>query len=114
MIEISRGTDLERKVWKFHAAWNNGYGSTPEPIAVRLLYYGEETRLSRRHKWRGEFWDSSDERRYHSKIERPKDVPADVLEDVLRAIRETPVKVFAGFFHADCLLHTAIPGKDKP
>lgn len=115
MIEVSRGTDLERKVWKFSFQWSSGYSSNgPRPISVRLVYYGEETRPSRRHKWRGEFWDSDDERRYHSKIERPKEVPADVLEEVVRAIRETPVEVFAGFFRTERLLHTVTPGRSKP
>ncbi len=115
MIEISRGTDLERKVWKFHAAWDGGYSSKgPLPLSLRLVYYGEETRASTRHKRRGEFWDVGDERRYHSKIERPKSIPADVLADALRVVRETPVEVYVGFYSRDCLLHTMKPGRGEP
>lgn len=98
MIEISRGTALERKVWRFHCSWDSGYGSTPKPILIRLFYYGEETRPTKRHKWRGKFWDSNNERSYHSVLKRPTSIPPDVAADVHRAIWETPAKVFAGFF----------------
>jgi len=112
MIEIVRGTNLDRKVWRFNAIWESSFLDTS--IKVRLLYYGEETRASTRHKWRGDFWDHSDERRYHSKITRPTEIPVDVLADVFRAIREIPVDVYVGFFSADCLLHTQKSGKGGP
>lgn len=43
MIEISRGTALERKVWRFHCSWDSGYGSTPKPILMGIIYFSPLT-----------------------------------------------------------------------
>ena len=114
MIEGSRGTALERKVWKFNCKWDDGYWRESCPISARLVYYGEETRATSRHKWRGEFWDSDDERRYHSRLKRPTEIPPDVLAEVIKRIREVPVEVYMGRFNAESLIATIKPGKGKP
>lgn len=109
MIEISRGTALERKVWRFHCSWDSGYGSTTAPIFIRLFYYGEETRPTKRHKWNGKFWRFSNYLSDRVALKRPTSIPPDVAADVHRAIRETPAKVFAGFIEDVDLIHTITP-----
>lgn len=68
----SDNTDTFRRLWRFTTD-NLGLN------VLRLVYYSEQHRDSKRHKWRGKFWDYNDERRYHSELERPVVIPPKVI-----------------------------------
>ena len=97
-IEITRGTPLERQVWLFTTA-NLGN------FALRLIRYTEETRPSKRHKWRGDFWSYMDERKYHSKLDRPKHIPQSVLYDAREelASRSRSAPIYVGWIDSGSL-----------
>ena len=78
VIEVERiGPDgLSRQVWRFHLT--AGFGS--QPNVLRVEYYGQEQRASRRHKWivrHATRYTSFDDRPYNSGI-AAKDVPLPV------------------------------------
>lgn len=75
VIEVERIEPdcLSRQVWRFHAT--TGYGS--QPNILRVEYYGQEQRATKRHKWvslPATRYTSFDDRRYNSGI-AAKDVP---------------------------------------
>ena len=86
-ISEPRKPDLERKAWTFRV-----YAG-----AIVLSKYAEETRETRRHKFQGPCWDSSDERHYHSKLDRPTHIPRDVIEDAILAATCQPYSVYIGW-----------------
>lgn len=76
-----------------------------------LKFYGEQTRETRRHKFTGPFWDSTDERKYHSKLERPTQIPEDVVtEAIAAAVKSASANsliLAVGFENHKCAIGTA-------
>jgi hypothetical protein len=87
-------TALSRDLYVFDFNTTHGF---------RLVSYHQQTRASNRHKWTGPFWDSSDERDYHSKLKRPTTIPAHVIEDARRELNSAIYKlpIFIGWWNAD-------------
>lgn len=87
---------LKRKAWTFNV-W---------PDKIILERYAEEERQTTRHKWRGDYWEASDERFYNSKIKRPENVPDDVLRDALeenlRQFKARKLKVYIARTREEC------------
>lgn len=80
-----------RESWEFDTGYQHG---------LRLTMYAIQTRQSNRHKWKGKFWDSSDERSYHSALERPSTIPDDVIIEAREKFVEEMMKVpvYIGWF----------------
>lgn len=95
-ITVERQSDdgLKRIVWIFSSV--GGFG-------LRLWFYGEQERLTKRHAWRGPFWDASDERRYHSKLDRPTCIPDDIALEALRLRALRPVDFYIGWTNHESL-----------
>ena len=77
-MDIVRGTDLERKLWRFTPSYD--YEGRP---SLRLCSYHEQTRKSKRHKFSGSQWSYADERKYCSSLYRPTEIPPDVLAEAV-------------------------------
>jgi len=84
---------LSRKLWEF-----NVWGSY-----LVLTFYAEQTRKTKRHGWKGDFWSSSDERHYHSRLDRPTEIPVWVYEAALKGVSFT---VAIGWSHSDHVVAT--------
>lgn len=91
-IEIERidpEDKFRRRAWFFE--WNEYHRG------VCLTSYHEQTRQSNRHKWQGEHWTNFDERSYVSKLPRPVEIPADVMDElyveITRRVIATPVYI---------------------
>lgn len=72
-VEIPNADDpLQREVWCFRSDTSN----------LILTSYKRQSRQSNRHKWKGDIWNSFDERRYASgsNLPRPTEIPAHVVE----------------------------------
>jgi len=87
---------LSCEVWRF-------YGNIDLMV---LEFYGQQTRASTRHKWVGPFWDRSDERRYHSRLDRPEHIPDWVMQDALQQRAAQDVKFYIGFTNQECYFCT--------
>lgn len=63
---------LQREVWVFRS----------DSCNMILDTYARQSRQSNRHKWKGDLWNSFDERRYSggSNLPRPTEIPAEVIE----------------------------------
>lgn len=88
-IEVSRENQdrLSRKFWVFD------YDS----VQLRLLSYHEQERATTRHKFKGPKWDYMDERPYYSKLDRPTEIPADILAEAKASILDHPIAVHIGW-----------------
>lgn len=97
MIVVERHAEDFKSVrmWEFRAS--GGY----DGVYLTLTRYMEGTRPTRRHKLKGEMWDSSDERSYHSKLPRPTSIPDDVIAE---AMTQLQVKVSIGWTREDCVV----------
>jgi hypothetical protein len=62
---------LSRELWVFDG----------RPDGLVLMAVHEQTRQSRRHKFKGPFWDVMDERSYHSALVRPTTIPQSVMDE---------------------------------
>jgi hypothetical protein len=94
-VEIHTGP-LSRKMWRFDVS---------RLSSLRLTFYTEQTQETKRHKWRGPFWDFIDERGYNSKLKRPTRIPPEVITQARAKLAEL-VKigdVYIGWFHEDHL-----------
>lgn len=89
-VEHVEPDGLSRQVWRFHSI--TGFGS--QPNFLRVEYYGQEKRASKRHKWvqrEATRYTSFDPRSYNSGI-KAEDVPLpdyvakDALERYMRSI----------------------------
>jgi hypothetical protein len=94
-IEVTHNeTELSRDFYRFY--WSEGNG-------FRFTFFSTQTRATKRHKWTGPFWDSDDERGYHSKLPRPADISPEVLRlaMVLASEQVMASKVFIGWYNVD-------------
>jgi hypothetical protein len=82
-IRVERGEKLERELWIFAVA-----ASMLGSLGLRLISYHQQARETTRHKWKGHMWDQTDERRYHSKLDRPTHIPPDVLHEARTQLAE--------------------------
>lgn len=80
-MDIIRGSDLERKLWRFTPIYDY-LGQ----LSLRLCSYHEQTRLTKRHKFAGKQWSCMDERTYCSALSRPTEIPPDVLTEVVEKL----------------------------
>jgi hypothetical protein len=87
MIRVERQSadGLSARVWEF----------SPSLGYLRLTFYMEGHRPTARHKFRGDSWNSTDERSYASPLKRPTSIPRDVAEEALRQV--PPPKVTIGW-----------------
>jgi hypothetical protein len=74
--EMRSADGLARKVWEFDLRGQ----------FLVLTRYAEETRQSKRHKWRGPQWLSHDERSYCSALSRPTAIPDWVVKKAVRSL----------------------------
>ena len=104
-MEVSRWLDderLSREHWVF---------SIHGGALVLTKYFRKQTRKTRRHGFKGDFWSSLEERRYHSKLERPTDIPDWVIEE---AISQIKISVHIGWSSRQHLLKTvSVEAKTK-
>ena len=72
-------------------------------LGARLVFYAKQSRATSRHKWVGPFWDSSDERSYHSALPRPGDIPTRVMvelrAELIKQIDKMPL--YIGWWNKD-------------
>jgi len=92
-VEDLSDDGLSRKLWQ-----SNLWGAY-----LVLTKYAEETRKTKRHGWEGDFWSGSDERRYHSRLDRPTELPVWVYEAALKGV---DFKVAIGWSHPDHVVAT--------
>lgn len=94
--------NLSQQVWQFDISLNRG------SLAVILVWYGTMRRSTPRGTFRSaekqELWDRFDERRHHSGLPRPTDIPQDVLDELRELIRSLSLHVYVGWYNADFLL----------
>ncbi|AHJ10770.1 hypothetical protein P106B_87 [Rhizobium phage vB_RglS_P106B] len=88
---------LSRDLWVFDYSETYGF---------RLVEYRQEKRQTTRHKWVAEKWDSMDERRYNSALDRPTAIPENVLLwarlEMIKRIKEADV--YIGWFNEESKL----------
>lgn len=98
-IVVQRVSDdgMSRKAWTFRSS-EGVIGP-----ALILIRYSEDKRPTKRHKWSGLFWDSSDERKYNSKLPRPLLIPDDVIAEALEKRAQMHVKIYIGWYNHDAL-----------
>lgn len=80
---------LSRELWEFKI--ETGY--------IKLEAFYIQSRPSTRHKFKGQKWDSMDERRYNSALSRPLSIPENVLLDAKKAWADAigSVPIFIGW-----------------
>lgn len=95
--------NLSQQVWQFDVELDWG-GS----FRVVLVWYGIMRRSTPRGAFRSaqnrERWDRSEERRHHSGLPRPTDIPQDVLDELRELIRSLSLRVHIGWHNNECLL----------
>lgn len=106
MIEVVRKSDngLEAEIWRFDSfrGW------------FVLREYMRGSRETTRHKFRGPKWDSSDERRPNSQLERPTEIPADVVEEAHALHHQKHIPVTIGWSGNSCRIGYLQKGKFYP
>ncbi|QIW87581.1 hypothetical protein Ab1vBOLIVR4_gp64 [Agrobacterium phage OLIVR4] len=82
-IEITHNeTPLSRELYVFDH--QPGYFGS---FGTRLLKYSKQERETTRHKFKGNAWNSDDERKpFGSQLDRPSEIPAEVLEKLKAAL----------------------------
>lgn len=75
---------LSAKIWEFSLPYSSN--------GIVLHAYTEGTRDTKRHKFKGRFWHSSDERT--ATLPRPTEIPAWVIDE---AVAQLSVPVFIGW-----------------
>lgn len=84
---------LVAKIWVFDTSGTK----------LRLTSYHEASRKTKRHAFSGPCWDWIDERPYCSQLDRPTEIPSDVIEEAYTKMIKK-LTVYIGWISCDCVI----------